>query len=349
MEALNNKIFASRDDHYTQAQVVGVTGYNSTQDAMKVAHVTDSNELKVAVTTGGGGGTQYDIGDAVPADGTGTIALVKDPLGNAATMEVNTGGELRTSTAGISVGSDDTLTQAQQVLGYARKDASPSGLRALKCADDGTLHNYDTGLNMKITNGSDDSITGDLQQVLNYGKFDGDGTLRSLKTTSDGTIFVNNTRITTGSDATLSTAQQILVYGRDSGGGVDALKVDNTGKLEVVQDPEQQVGTISSVSNTINSGTALTYPVVIDKNGAENMNCLVTASSSLLSCNAYFLLSDDNITFYETPYAQTFGDTTAGYVTELGNPSRYVKIKIENNGGSNIDITSVKLTFVKGI
>lgn len=256
MEALNNKIFASRDDHYTQAQVVGVTGYNSTQDAMKVAHVTDSNELKVSATiTGGGGGTQYDIGDAIPADGTGTIALVKDSLGNATTMEVTPGGALRTSTAGITIGSDATLTQAQQVL----------------------------------------------------------------------------------------------VYGRDSSGGVDALKVDNSGKLEVIQDPEQQVGIISNTTQTINSGTALTFSASVDKNGAENMNCLITASSSLQSCSVYFLLSDDNITYYETPMSQFLGDTTAGYVSEIGNPSRYVKIKIENSGVASIDITGVKITWVKGI
>ena len=50
MDALNTKIRSSRDDNYTQAQVVGVTGYNSTLDRMKIAHMTDANELKVAVS-----------------------------------------------------------------------------------------------------------------------------------------------------------------------------------------------------------------------------------------------------------------------------------------------------------
>ena len=235
MEALNNKIFASRDDHYTQAQVVGVTGYNSTQDAMKVAHVTDSNELKVAVTTGGGGGTQYDIGDAIPADGTGTIALVKDPAGNGGAMEITTGGELRVKDESITSGSDDGLSTAQQVLVYGRKDASPSGLRA-------------------------------------------------MEVDFEGQVFTRNANITAGSDATLSSAQQILCYGRDAVGGLGALKIDNAGHLEVVQDPEQQVGVVSSTTQTINNGTALTFSQSIDKNGAENMNCLITASSSLINC-----------------------------------------------------------------
>ena len=204
----------------------------------------------------------------------------------------------------MTVGADDTLTQSLQVLAYGRKDASPTGLRALKTSDDGTLHNYDGGLNMKITSGA---------------------------------------------DAQLASAQQVLCYGRDAGGNVDALKVDNAGHLEVVLDPEQQVGVISSTTQTINNGTSLTFAANIDKNGAENMNCLVTATSSVQSCSIYFLLSDDNNTYYETPMSQFFGDTTNGYVTERGNPSRYVKIKIENNGVASIDITSVKITWVKGI
>ena len=39
----------------------------------------------------------------------------------------------------ITVGDDDQLTEAQQVCVYARKDASPSGLRALKVNDTGCL------------------------------------------------------------------------------------------------------------------------------------------------------------------------------------------------------------------
>ncbi len=50
MDTLNNKIRSSRDDNYTEAQVVGLTGYNATLDRMKVAHVTDDNELKVSMT-----------------------------------------------------------------------------------------------------------------------------------------------------------------------------------------------------------------------------------------------------------------------------------------------------------
>lgn len=229
-----------------------ICGKTETTNTVQAVRVDSAGHL---LTTGGNGGTQYAEGAVLPAGATGTIALASDNLGNAAYLNVTAGGALRTSTAGIS----------------------------------------------------------------------------------------------SGSDATLTSAQQVLVYGRDSSGGVDALKVDNSGKLEVIQDPEQQVGIISNTTQTINSGTAFTFSASVNKNGAENMNCLITASSSLQSCSVYFLLSDDDITFYETPMSQFLGDTTAGYITETGNPSRYVKIKIENTGVASIDITSVKITWVKGI
>ncbi len=170
-----------------------------------------------------------------------------------------------------------------------------------------------------------------------------------MKTDVDGSLYTFNPAITAGSDTTLTQAQQVLCYGRDSAGGVDALKVDNAGHLEIVQDPEMQVGVVSSITQTINAGTALTFATRVDKNGAENMNCLVSASSSLINCQVYFLLSDDDSTYYETPMSQFFSDTNDGYVTETGNPSRYVKIKIQNGGTGSININSVKVTWVKGI
>ena len=60
MDKLNAKVKASRDDAYTSAQIVGMTGYNSTQDRMKVAHVSDSNEVLVT-STGAGPGVGHEV------------------------------------------------------------------------------------------------------------------------------------------------------------------------------------------------------------------------------------------------------------------------------------------------
>lgn len=316
------------------------------------ANISADGNLIVDVASGGGGGTQYNLLDTLPATATGTLALASDNTGVATTLNVTAGGALRVDEAGITVGSDDTLTQAQQVLGYARKDASPTGLRALKCSDDGTLHSYDGGLNMKITTGSDDSITGSLQQNLVYGRYDADGTLKAVKTTDDGTIFTNNPRITTGSAATLSNAQQVLCYGRDAGGGVDALKVDNTGKLEVVQDPEQLTTNLFTGTQTINSGTALTFTGIADKNGAENFNVFIKSTSgSLGAVELSPLLSFDGINFYEPSVPLLGGGSSAAdqYYTIVDEPARYVKVKLTNNGGSAVTISQIDLAWVKGI
>jgi hypothetical protein len=289
MDTLNNKIRSSRDDNYTEAQVVGITGYNANLDRMKVAHVTDDNELKVSITGSGGG-------DATAANQTLQLA-----------QETIIAGDTTSLDSKITNGSDDTLTQAQQVLVYGRKDASPSGLRALKCVDDGTLHSYDTGLNMKITKGS---------------------------------------------DATLASAQQVLCYGRDALGNVDALKVDNQGHLEVVQDPEQQTNLIFSGSQAIAPSGSFAFTASADKNGAENMNIFVSGSSSLIDIEVYTLLSFDDVSYYE-PADSMIGallpDADKVVLKVENNPARYVRVRIVNNGVASVTIENITIAFVKGL
>ena len=111
MEALNNKIFAARDDHYTQAQVVGVTGYNATQDAMKVVHTTDANELKVAVSQhlvdAPDLRARTDIGDP-----TTSTPLKCD---NAGKLEVEATLELDSSTLAKEAKQDTMITDLSQI------------------------------------------------------------------------------------------------------------------------------------------------------------------------------------------------------------------------------------------
>lgn len=63
---------------------------------------------------------------------------------------------------------------------------------------------------------------------------------QSLQLAQETVIATNSSSIdnkmSQGSDATLTNAQQVLVYGRDSGGVLDALKTDASGHLEVVVD-----------------------------------------------------------------------------------------------------------------
>ncbi len=82
----------------------------------------------------------------------------------------------------ITVGSDDTLDEAQQTCVYGRKDNAPTGLRALKVNDNGAV--YING----ITEGNDAALT-DAQQVLCYGR-DVTGNLDALKTDTQGRLEI---------------------------------------------------------------------------------------------------------------------------------------------------------------
>ena len=235
----------------------------------------------------------------------------------------------------ITVGSDDTLSEAQQVLTYARKDATPSGLRALKCADDGTLHSFDTGLNLKISKGNDFTLS-EAQQVLVYGEVTsgpGTGELHPIHITNSGDIEVEiadfvkgqdtmansfpvviasdqsvlsvedtattsiDTKITVGEDDTLTQAQQILIYGRkdSSPTGLSAVKVSSDGSLHV-----------STAKNSFNKTNEI---LVLPSNGTANSTAIntlsqdsfgITATSTNSTDPIELYSSNDNLTFYPT-------------------------------------------------
>lgn len=106
-----------------------------------------------------------------------------------------------------------------------------------------------SALNDKISKGSDDSIaaaTG-LQQNVIYGRNDGTGDLKAIKCGTDGNLHVFDADITSGNDATLSTAQQVLVYGRSQSGNLDAINVDNNGHLKITIN-DIEAGIINSIN-----------------------------------------------------------------------------------------------------
>lgn len=59
---------------------------------------------------------------------------------------------------------------------------------------------------------------------------------QSLQTTGNTTLSNINGKLSQGSNSTLTSAQQVLCYGRDNGGTLDALRTDAAGHLEVVVD-----------------------------------------------------------------------------------------------------------------
>jgi hypothetical protein len=182
----------------------------------------------------------------------------------------------------------------------------------------------------------------------------------SLSTIAGDTTSIDG-KITTGADATLTTAQQMLVYGRDSVGGLGALKVDNAGHLEVVQDAEQLTSTIFSGTQTIASSASHTFTTTLDKNGSSQYNLLITSTTTATDVDYSIATdnSDDNSTFYTNANSGGGGGggSTDPVVVGIQNAqvsftnqtSRYVRITFTNTGLATLTITSVKATRVTGI
>jgi len=254
----------------------------------------------------------------------------------------------------ITVGSDDQLTEAQQVLVYGRKDATPSGLRAIKTDFEGRC----IVKNEAITSGSDFTLA-EAQQVLVYGEVTsgaGAGELHPIHITNSGDVEVEiadfkkgqelmvdsfpvviasdqsvlsvtdtattsiDSKITVGEDDTLTSAQQILIYGRkdSSPTGLSAVKVAGDGSLHV---STARNGFTKSTEFLVlpPNGTANSTPVnTLDKDGFG-----ICATSTNTTDPIELYASNDNLTFYPTNVTGGSGN----FYHEIYHPSfNYYKI-----------------------
>ena len=205
-------------------------------------------------------------------------------------------------------------------------------------------------------------VNAKLQEQLNQGGVGGGATEAKqddIISELAGINFSNgniDNKISNGNDATLTDAQQVLVYGRDSSGGVDALKVDNQGHLEVVQDAEQQTSIIFSGTQTINNASSHTFPTTLDKNGSTKYNLLIlsTTASNDIEYSVEVDVSDDNSTFYTDANSGGMGTPSVSQIQNaqlsfIDQTTRYARITILNNSLVNLTITSIKATKIVGI
>jgi hypothetical protein len=122
--SIDNKITKGNDLTLTEAQQVltyGEVTAGPGAGELHPIHISQAGDVQVEIS-----GLEVK-GQALMADSF-PVVIASDQ----STINV--------SDVNITVGEDDTLTQAQQVCIYGRKDASPSGLRAIKVSDDGSLH-----------------------------------------------------------------------------------------------------------------------------------------------------------------------------------------------------------------
>jgi hypothetical protein len=91
-------------------------------------------------------------------------------------------------------------------------------------------------------------------------------------------------KITKGNDATLTTTQQVLMYGRTNGNQLNALKTDGNGKLDV--NTEIDVNPVNSTATNKNSMSNVAMNGYVDNSGSPYFrNLQLTATDNKLMVN----------------------------------------------------------------
>ena len=108
--SIDGKLVRGDDENVTDALEVSLYARHPTSNDLGLLHMTNGHNLKVSI--------EETNGTADLATET-TLSLLNNK---------------------ITVGEDDQLSQAAQFVIYGRKDATPTGLRAIKVSDDGSLH-----------------------------------------------------------------------------------------------------------------------------------------------------------------------------------------------------------------
>lgn len=345
--AATEATLANLEGHMTDGAQVAQIKANTNKDGSGTSYsplVDADGHLQVDVLTGGGGGTQYDAGDALGATPTGTLSIGKDGSGNAQALAVDTSGNLQVDVLSSAL---PTGAATQATLTSVNTDTS-----LLSGCVDGTELQVDIVAGGPVQHDEGDTLTTTATGNLMLAK-NPSSVADALNITAGGALRVDEAGISTGADATLTSAQQVVAYGRDSGGNLDALKVDNAGHLEVVQDLEQQTTSIFSGTQAIAASATHTFTTTLDKNGSATFDLLISSSTSAIniSYDVKVDLSDDDSTYYEQ--SAGFGTTVSSIQNaqvgfSLLTP-RYARVSITNTGTVSLTITSVKATRINGL
>jgi hypothetical protein len=256
--SLDTKITAGNDFTLAEAQQVLVYGEVTSGPGtgeLHPIHITNNGDVEVEIA-------DFKKGQELMADSFPVVIASDQSVLD--TSDLVAQGSLSSIDTKLTVGDDDTLVEALQTVVYGRKDASPSGLRALKADDQGRL----------------------------MVDIDTDG----VGLATEATLADLNTKVTSGEDDQLSSAQQVLMYGRKdtSPTGLYAMKVNNSGALNVVQ-------SYTIINNRIDTlatgagGTATSTSV-----NMINFTFLTFFGSSTNITDPIFVeVSGDNATWYE--------------------------------------------------
>ncbi len=233
-----------------------------------------------------------------------------------------------TSNIDVNIGADDIVisgvaTEATQLL---VKSAVESTNSKITTCDTGAV----------VVSGSalpTGASTSDLQTDGNNKLGEIDDVLDNIKTDT-GNL---DSKITKGIDATLSGAQQVLLYGRTNAGQLNALKTDGSGKLDVNTEID-----LNQVNSTLTNRTAMSNVAIngyVDAVTPYFRNLQLTATENRLMVSD----SDLNVGINKnrttdpdvyTNSAVTTGDVT-GSIPMNDGKDRYTQIQLVGDSATN--------------
>ena len=266
-------IVATQDDILNELVGIGESTGNITKGVD--ATLTEAQQVLTY-----GRNTSSNNCKALEIDNAGNLKTTLQSVNGQVVMKTND----LTLNAKITVGEDDTLLEAQQTLIYGRKDESPTGLRAVKVLNNGSLSINDATLNAKVSKGEDATIAsgaGGLQQVLMYG-MDNQGNLDVLNVDNNGhlKITINNVN---------ETNTGLKIAGETVGGDQVNLRTETNGSLNVALTSGQITGfSTSALQTTANASltsidSTLTDGIQIKgKFGASSVDLQANSNSQLL-------------------------------------------------------------------
>ena len=292
---------------------------------------TDSIDVNV-VGGGGGGSTQYSIGDVAPTvgnlqlgvddtSGNATVLMTTDPVASGINRLQVTDEPVNSTLSNmdftlanldgkITSGADTTLATAQQVLTYGEVTAGPGAgeLHPLHISQAGDLQVEISGLEST----GQEAMAASLPVVI---------------ASNQSAVATTNASITSGSDFLLASTQQVGLYGYNGTNWERASHNVVTDGLQVSTlkvNPEVTTQTIA----TLAGGTALSN--AIDLRGFSR--CSLYGNSTKLNM-LEVLVSDDDVTYYADPTIMILQDVGGDFAHSLDAniAVRYIKVRQTDN------------------
>jgi hypothetical protein len=342
-----------------------ILGYDRSGAKGRALKVDASGNLDVNVVSMSGGG------DASAANQTTMIGHLSTIEGDTTSLDskvtvCNTGSVVVSSSALPTGG-------ATSVLQGAGLPASLSTGSNLKVSiEEGQITGFATASNQSTANTSLATIAGDTTSldskitacdtgsvVISSSALPTGSATSALQTTGNtslATIAGDTTsldgKVNQGYDSQIASGgnglQQVLAYGRDSGGNLDALNVDNNGHLKVISAVVENKGSEGNVlsNSSLANSTATSSINVSDYNKLVYM---YEDSNTLNSNGIRIEVSEDNSHFY---VHSEFYPVVYGLVRQsVGNPGldmngvKYLRFNNHNTGASN-DLTNVYISVL---